>query len=133
MKFLLFIFISVFMFFSCSKDDVVITKKKSEIVALWKLVKFEPGGFAPTNNYTGEIIWTFNSNNNVNVFIQSGTFVSGLLPLNSSSNYIYSTNNNQITLDSVTYNYEINNNVLEIEDLLGQSSDGKKMTFNKIQ
>jgi hypothetical protein len=132
MKTLIFIFLSVFSLFSCSKNnDDSTNQQTNDLLSTWKLVKFEPG-FSPTNNYTNEIQWTFTANT-VNVVIQSGTNVSGSLPLNNSGTYSYSLNGNQIIIDNITYKYEILNNVLKIEDLLGQTSDGKKITFNKLQ
>jgi hypothetical protein len=123
----LFLFLT---FSSCNKSDEVVTPKQvNAIVSTWKLVKYEPG-FGPTNTYNnGQIQWTFNSNNTVNVVIVNGTNVNNSLPLNTNGSYTYIINGNQITINNVVYKYEIINNELKIEDLIGQSSDGKKLSF----
>ena len=118
---------------SCNKDDDNWTAQNNqEIVATWHLIKFEPG-FSPTDNYTDEIQWTFTTNNTIDVVIENGTNTNSSLPLNSNGNYTYSIAGNQITIENITYNFEINNNELLIEDTVGQSADGKKLTFNKFE
>jgi hypothetical protein len=132
MKTLILSLVLFLTFISCSKnDDSTTPQENNPIVATWKLVKFEPG-FSPISNYNGEILWTFNSNNTISVVIQNGTNVNNTLPLNENGDYNFTINNNQIIINSITYKFEIVNNVLKIEDLLGQSSDGKKLTLNKI-
>ena len=121
--------ISLFTLLSCNDNDEN-TVQTNELVATWKLTKFEPG-FSPTSTYNGEIQWTINLAGTINVVIQNGTNVSNTLPLNTNGGYSYTTNNNQITIDNITYNYEISNNELKIEDVLGQAADGKKLTFAK--
>ena len=125
--------LSIFLATSCNKDDDNWTAQNNqEIVATWHLIKFEPG-FSPTDNYTDEIQWTFTTNNTIDVVIENGTNTNSSLPLNSNGNYTYSIAGNQITIENITYNFEINNNELLIEDTVGQSADGKKLTFNKFE
>ena len=123
--------LSLFLATSCSNDDDNSTvQNNQEIVATWYLIKYEPG-FSPTDNYTDEIQWTFNSDNTVDVVIENGTSVNFSLPLNSNGNYTYSIEDDEIMIENVNYKYEINGNVLIIEDLIGQSADGQKLTFEK--
>ena len=125
--------LSIFLATSCNNDDDNSTEQNNQdIVATWYLIKYEPG-FSPTDNYTDEIQWTFASNNTVDVVIENGTSTNSSLPLNSNGNYTYSINGNEITIENVTYNFVINNNELLIEDTVGQSADGKKLTFSKSE
>ena len=101
------------------------------LFATWNLVEFK-AGFPPYYNYNGEIKWTFNANNTVDVVVLSGTNVSAGLALNTTGNYTYSVNGGQITLSTKTYKYQIINNILTIEDLNGQAADGRKLTFNRV-
>lgn len=125
--------LSLFLVASCNNDDDNSTEQNNQdIAATWYLIKYEPG-FSPTDNYTTEIQWTFNTNNTVDVTIEEGTNVNSSLPLNSTGSYTYSINENEITIENITYKYEFNTNELFIEDLVGQSADGLKITFEKIE
>ena len=136
MKNLIFIFLSVFSFFSflsCSKNnDNTTTQQTNNLVDTWKLVKFE-AGFGPTLNYNGEIVWSINSNNTINVSIANGTQLYDSLPLKLAGNYTYTSTTNTITSNQEGFKFEINNDVLIITDALGQSADGRRLTFNKLE
>jgi hypothetical protein len=137
MKSSILILLSLFTMLACTKpatDEPTppATTPSNDLFTAWKLVKYEPG-FSPTNNYNGEIQWTFSANNTVHVVVQSGTSVNSTLPLKITGNYTYATSGNQITIANKTYKYVIVGNSLTIEDLVGQAADGKKMTFNKVQ
>ncbi len=92
--------LSLFLATSCSNDDDNSTKQNNQdIVATWYLIKYEPG-FSPTDNYTDEIQWTFNTDNIIDVTIENGTNVNSSLPLHSNGNYTYSIDNQMLILNS---------------------------------
>lgn len=125
--------LSIFLATSCNNDDDNSTQQENnELLGTWNLVSFEQ--FGPIYNYNNEEIkWTFNANDTVIVEIMDGTEVDNSLLLNSSGTYSYSIVNNGITLDSMLYPFEINNNTLIILMDGGPSVDGKQLTFNKSE
>lgn len=132
MKNLIFIFITVFSLFSCSKNnDDTTPQQTNDLHATWKLIKFE-AGFGPTTNYNGEIQWTINSNNSIDVVITNGTQTYPTLPLNTTGNYPYTNGVNTLQLNNNEgWNFEIINNQLIINQ--NPSADGRRLTFSKIQ
>lgn len=125
--------LSLFLSTSCSNDDDNPTQQEnSELLGTWNLVRFEQ--FGPIYNYNNEEIkWTFNANDTVIVEIIDGTEVDNSLLLNSSGTYTYSIVNNGITLNSMLYPFEKNNNTLIILMDGGPSVDGKQLTFIKAE
>ena len=119
---------------SCNKtDENPSTQNSSPILGQWKVTKYEPG-FSPTANYSGEIKWTFNNDNTVNVVIISGTSTNPTMPLNSTGTFPYVINTtNSITLNNIIYYYSILGNELIVRTEIDVSADGKKLTFAKIQ
>lgn len=107
-----------------------------EIVATWNLVKFEQ--FGPLYEYNnGEIKWTFNSDNTVNVVIENGTDLSSNLPINVSGVFSYNITQSNNLLNLIKFNNEQNyrhtfqilNNKLVITDTAGLDLDGYQLTF----
>ena len=136
MKSYILILLSLFTLLSCTKPAVEEPAPQptpsNPLFATWSLVKFREG-FSPRYDYSGEIKWTFNANNTVDVVVLSGTNVSTRQPLNTAGSYTYTINSGQITLNSTIYNYVIVNNDLTIEALNGgAAADGKQLTFNKV-
>jgi len=127
----IFLILTLFFITSCDKNDET-SQETTDLIDGWKLIKFE-AGFGPTLIYDGEIIWTFNSDNTINVVIIDGTEVYDSLPFNELGIYEFSINSNSIFLDNVTYKLEITNNELIISDLIGQAADGRKLTFSRIE
>lgn len=120
-----------------TQQDDDTTQDNHEIIATWSLVKFEVFEFGETFIYTNEIIWTFDSDNTVNVEIQNGTNVSTNLPLNISGIYPYTiecvaSGECVVTLDNGTgYLTETINNELIL--LIGSPSfGGRQLTFQLV-
>ena len=110
------------------------TEPDHEIVAKWKLTEFVQ--FGPSYDYNGEILWTFDSNETVNVVIVDGTDLSANLPLNTSGIYSYSfvqSNDSGILLDNQPFIFKIINNELILLANGGPSNDGEQLTFELVE
>lgn len=123
---------------SCKNDDNIQQnddiEPNHEIVGKWKLTEFAQ--FGPSYDYNGEILWTFESNETMNVVIVDGTNVSANLPLNTSGIYSYSfvqSNDSGISLDNQPFIYEIVNNELILLANGGPSNDGEQLTFELVE
>ncbi len=127
------LFLGIMLTTSCTKDNHIPNpnSQSDEILTSWNLTKYE-GGFSPTFNYSNEIKWIFNLNNTIDVIIENGTNLSSGLPINTSGNYPFTMIDSLITIENTTYLYAINDTILIIEDSVGLSADGKKLTFIKI-
>lgn len=147
-KSLIVLLVISFFSLSCNNDDEkvepIIEPIEEPVVtnplfARWKLVYFNPNFFADEEFYSNaEVQWTINENNTIDVVIVNGVIVNGLLPLKETGSYNYIINNNVISIFIVGFNqyenfeFEINNNELIIEDLVGVSSDGRYLKFEKM-
>lgn len=120
----------LFLFTGCHEEEA--KQQENSIYGTWSLIKYEPG-FSPTENFSeNQIIWTFNSNNSLNVLISIGTEVSDKLPLNSNGEYIYAANNNELIINNNQgFKYEITNNELIMSTFVGLEADGMRITFKK--
>ena len=127
------LFLSIILSTGCAKENHTpnIPDQTNDILHSWHLTKYE-GGFSPTFDYTNEIKWVFDANNTVDVFIENGTNVSSGLPLSATGNYPFSISDSLITIENTIYMYTVNDTILIIEDSVGLSADGKKLTFVKI-
>lgn len=105
-----------------------------EIAATWNLMTTVPGCFSPVYSYTDEIQWTFNTNNTVDVVIESGTEMSHELHINLGGNYMYNIDNGLITLTNndieVSYYYELLSNELILSTPPGGCGESTVITFN---
>ena len=126
----MFLILTAFILFTtCDKEK----PEEISIIGQWSLIKYEPG-FSPTENFSlGAILWTFNSNNRVNVIIADDKEVNNEVPLNISGNYSYSNTESELLLDNKqNFKYEIKNRELIISSFIDLSADGLRITFSKI-
>lgn len=129
MKTIFLLFTFFFFASSCGEEK----PEEISIIGQWSLIKYEPG-FSPTENFSlGTILWTFNSNNRVNVIIADDKVINNEIPLNISGNYSYSNTENELLLDNKQkFKYEIKNKELIISTFIDLSADGLRITFSKI-
>ena len=124
----IFFILSLFFITSCDKNDET-SQETADLVGSWYLMSFNPG-FGQTEEYnTGDIIWTINSDNSINVTLNVTT--STQLPLNSNGNYSYNIiSNDLVSVENVDYVYLIEEEqTLKLLD--NPSSDGIILTFQK--
>ncbi len=126
----IFLILSLFFITSCNKNDET-NQETTDLVGSWYLMSFNPG-FGQTENYnTGDIIWTINSNNSINVTLNVTT--STQLPLNDNGNYSYNIiSNDSVNIENIDYEYQIEEEqTLKLLD--SPSSDGIILTFQKVE
>ena len=116
----------------CTKEEHKDKKQENPIHNDWSLVKFEDG-FSPIEEFAnGEIIWSFDLNQKLNVRILEGTSINDKIPLNANGNYNYTINNNQVQLNgNKIFNYEIKSEELILNSLIGLEADGTRISFKK--
>lgn len=126
----MFLILSLFFITSCNKNDET-NQETTDLVGSWYLMSFNPG-FGQTENYnTGDIIWTINSDNSINVTLNVTT--STQLPLNENGNYSYNIiSNDSVNVENIDYEYQIEEEqTLKLLD--SPSSDGIILTFQKVE
>lgn len=126
----IFLILSLFFITSCNKNDET-NQETTDLVGSWNLMSFNPG-FGQTENYnTGDIIWTINSDNSINVTLNVTT--STQLPLNENGNYSYNIiSNDSVNVGNIDYEYQIEEEqTLKLLD--NPSSDGIILTFQKVE
>jgi hypothetical protein len=124
----IFFILSIFFITTCDKNDET-SQETADLVGSWYLMSFNPG-FGQTEDYnTGDIIWTINSDNSINVTLNVTT--STQLPLNANGNYSYNIiSNDSVSVENVEYEYLIEEEqTLKLLD--NPSSDGIILTFQK--
>ena len=126
---IIFLILLLFLITSCYKNDET-NQGTTGLVGRWYLMSFNPG-FGQMEDYnTGDIIWTINSDNSINVTLNVTT--STQLPLNEDGNYSYNiTSNNSVNVENIDYEYQIEEEqTLKLLDT--PSSDGTILTFQKV-
>ena len=124
MKSIILVLSILFSLTSCNNDKI--EKQEIDIIGLWNLTKYEPG-FSPTENFNdGEISWTFQSTNKLQVIVSSSV---NTPPLKTTGEYDFSINNGRILIDDIEYDLSINENTLIISD--DPSADGFRATLTK--
>lgn len=124
MKTLVLILSILFSLTGCNNNKI--EKQEIDIIGLWNLTKYEPG-FSPTENFNnGEISWTFQSTNKLQVQVSNSV---NTPPLKKTGEYDFSINNGRILIDDIEYGFSINENKLILSD--DPSADGFRATFTK--
>ena len=121
----MYLILSIFFFITgCSEEET--KQQEKSIYGQWNLIKYEPG-FSPTENFNnGEISWTFQSTNKLQVQVSNSV---NKPPLKTIGEYDFSINSDRILIDYIEYDFSINGNTLIISD--DPSADGFRATLTK--
>ena len=116
----------------CTTTDQKTEPQENSIYSKWSLAKLEPG-FSPVENFKkGQIVWTLNNNQELNVKILPGTNFSNKLPFGNDGVYDYSINGNEIKFNNVqTYKFDIQNQALVLTTLIGLDANGPRLSFTR--
>ena len=127
----LLLLLSIFFLAGCRGDD-----SEHPIHGQWSLRSYTAGFQQPEKFNMGDVIWTFNPNNRLDVQIQSGIKCRCRCPISidTSGHYRYSINDDGLKLinneHEREYEYSIDNNILYISD--NPEVDGCLVFFEKI-
>lgn len=121
----MFLILSIFLFITGCREEET-KQQENSIYGQWSLIKYEPG-LSPTENFNiGQIYWTFQSTNNLQVQVNNSVSTP---PLKTTGEYDFSINGSRISIDDIEYDLSVNGNALIVSD--SPSSDGFKITFSK--
>jgi hypothetical protein len=112
MKRLFFIPFLFVCFFACDSDD----SQSNDLSGSWNLMSFQCCLFEPESFNQGDIIWSFNSNNTLDVTINTELIENSQLPIQENSSVSYSLTSNTVTLESIEYDYFFEDGLLYLTD-----------------
>ena len=125
----LLLLLSIFFLAGCRGDD-----SEHPIHGQWSLRSYTAGFQQPEKFNMGDVIWTFNPNNRLDVQVQSGIECCGGLGVKTSGRYRYSIHGDRLKLinneHEREYEYSVDNNTLYIDDQF--EADGTLVFFEKI-
>lgn len=135
MKTLQLIFFSILFMFatSCNRSSEINTQEPDVLTGVYSLREFSPG-FGPLESYNpNDIIWQFMPKNSLKVTINTTNIPSNSqLPYTSTVSVTYQLNeSNKVIINNVVYQISITDNKLILD--ADSSSDGKRITFDKIE
>ncbi|MGC4129180.1 MAG: hypothetical protein QM564_06350 [Bergeyella sp.] len=128
---LIFLFITFLFVSSCDRSETN-AQEPDVLTGVYSLREFSPG-FGPLESYNpNDIIWQFMSKNTLKVTINTTIPSNSQLPYTTSTSVTYQLiNDSKVTVNEITYQISISENKLILDS--DSSSDGKKITFDKIE
>ena len=125
MKRLLFIPVLIFCLLGCESDD----SQSNSLSGSWNLLFFQCCLLESEEFDEGDIIWTFNPDNTLDVRINTTLTANSQLPIQESSSVSYSSTSNTVSFLAIEYDYFFKEGQLYLTD--DPEVDGQIVIFEK--